>query len=221
MTLNFTDKWAPILVCVAWIWLSVQTTRCLRTITCGTAHHARRTVWLIKLFATIVASSNVFGVARLFGLHWSLSAALAALVVLFALTDTVTEIMPARSPQVSAAYAKSWREYSRLRKRTNYWVIMLLSIVLSGFVLTVALGIRLNERGFRILFCVVACGAGITFVGYAYSQWKLAYWPCPRCGFRYRSFWVASIMPKNCIHCGLARWAENPDHPLQTAGPDR
>ena len=188
MTGNIDFDVAAVPVCAAWIWLSVRTTSCLRTITRGTARHSPRIVWLIKVFATIVASSNVIGIAVSLGLHWIISGLLGAVIVLFALADKPTELVPPKPPQVTSAYIASWKEYSRLRKKTILLAIAPVLVVVSWFALEVASGNYLTERAATVLFRIVTCVAILSFVGYAYSAWKFNYWPCPRCGNRFRSW---------------------------------
>ena len=35
-------------------------------------------------------------------------------------------------------------------------------------------------------------------------------WPCPRCGQSYfkKSIWSVDISVDDCVHCGLAKWAD-------------
>ncbi len=212
MTRDLIFDFAAILVCAAWTWLSVRTTSCLRTITRGTARYTRRTVWLIKLVAIIVACSNIVGVAMSFGLHWLLSGLLGGVLVLFALTDKAAELTPPRPPQIASAYAQSWQEYSRLRRNIVLFVVTPLVLLLSMFALVVTLGTRLNGVVGTILFGIVACGITLSFAGYAYNGWQFSSWPCPRCGCRFRG-WFPYVPRKKCSHCGLTLWDEHPDYP--------
>ena len=210
MSIELVDKWASILISAVWCWVSIRTTTSLRTVTRRAVAHTLRTVWLIKVLATIVAAGTVFGVARDFGLQWSPSAVLAGLLVLFALTDKVEAIVPEKPVQTPSAYAEAWEEYSRLRKNTIRPVILLVMIGFVGIVLTAALRTRLTHQALTVLFWIVVFIALVSVLIFAYNEWKLEYWACPRCGYRFRGFWVASIMPKQCNRCGLARWSDSP-----------
>ncbi len=202
MRVDLFDKWAPILVCGIWVWVSIRTTSWLRRITRQTVAHTRRTVWLIKFVATVVAAGNVFGAALAFHLRWFLGAILAAVTVLFALTDKVEAIVPGKPPQDPSAYSQAWREYLRLRKNAYLSAILLVLVGLSGFALTAAIGPGLT-------FWIVATAILGLFSFWAFNEWKREYWPCPRCGYRFRGFWIP-VMPKRCNHCSLPLWSENP-----------
>jgi len=128
MSVNLFDKFAPILVCVVWVWLSIRTTKSLQTITRQTVAHTRRVVWLIKLLATLVAAGNVFGVALDFHLNWFVGAVISAAVVLLALTDKVEAIVPEKPSQHPSAYSEAWKEYRRLRKNSYVLAFFLLLI---------------------------------------------------------------------------------------------
>jgi hypothetical protein len=161
--------------------------------------------------ATIVASSSVFGLATQFRLHWFLSSVLAALVVLLALIDKVEAITPQTPIQDPFAYSEAWKEYSRLRRNALRPLISLLLIIMGGFASFAVLAPRMDPRTLYLLFWILASALLVMFFLFVYNEWKLEYWPCPRCGHRFRGFWVASIMPKRCNHCGLARSAESPN----------
>jgi hypothetical protein len=211
MRIDLIDKWAPVLVCVGWGWLSIRTTSCLRTITRRAVGHTVRRVRLLKLVATVIAATNIFGVALTFHLRWIPSALLAGLIVRLALADKVEEIVPEKPVQDPAAFAEAWREYSRLRRNAIRPVILLLLVGLVGILFVAALETHLTERTLTVLLWIGVSFAVVSFLIFAYNEWKLEYWPCPRCGYRFRGFLVASVMPKHCNHCRLARWSESPE----------
>jgi hypothetical protein len=172
MGIELIDKWASVLVCMAWAWLSIRTTNCLRTITRGTVAHTRRIVWLIKIVATLIAASNIFGVALEFHLHRFPSAALAGLVVLFALTDKVEAIVPMKPAQGPSAYVEAWREYSRLRKTAIRPVILLVIIGLLGIGLAAELESRLTQPVLTVLFWIIVSVAVVLFLIFLFNEWN-------------------------------------------------
>jgi hypothetical protein len=210
MKLDLIARYAGILVCAVWVLASARTTVVLRNITRRSVAHTRRLVWLIKIIAMIVGAGTIFGLSTDFGLHWLLGGFLSTLVVLFALTDKVEAIVPTPPPQNRLAYSRAWQEYKRLRKDAVIPAILLVLLGLSWIALTAELQTRLTSHTLNILFWIVIFAAIVLLVTGTYNGWKLTYWACPRCGHCFRSLWVASIMPKQCNHCGLRQWAENP-----------
>lgn len=198
-------------VCAAWAWLSVRTVDCLRVVTRGTAFYSRRTVLLVKIGATVVAAPNVAVAAASFGANWFLGALFGAIVVLLAVMDKAAEISPA-TPQEPSSYKQSWQQYVGLRRQLVIYVLILIGLFVASFLTAVALGSRLTGQASTILFWLVSCAAIVPLAGYAYTAWKFNYWPCPRCGHRFRGPFSWAL-PKKCSHCGLPRWAEDTDLP--------
>ena len=195
---------------LVWVLTSVRTRATLQFITRRSVAHTRLMVWLVKIPATVMAAGLVFNVATQFRVHWLPSSLLGAIVVLFALADKVEAIVPDAPPQTQPAYSRAWEEYRRLRKNVIRAVVLLLAMGFSGMAFISTLAARLPRESLKAFGWILALGASILFLVYAYCEWKLVYWACPRCGHRFRSLWIASIMPKHCSHCGLARWAESP-----------
>jgi hypothetical protein len=212
VTLRIVPVVLTVAVCAAWVWLSVRTSDCLRVITRGTALYSRRTVLLIKIVATVVAAPNVAGAAASFGANWFLDGFLGGVVVLLAVLDKAVEISPATPPQMPSSYSESWQQYLGLRKQLVIYALILIGLVVASFLTAVALGTRLTEHASTVLFWSVSCLATLTFVGYAYNTWKFTYWPCPRCGCRFRGPFSWAL-PKKCSHCGLPQWREDSDLP--------
>ena len=134
------------------------------------------------------------------------------MVVLLAVLDKPVEISPETPPQLRSSYIESWRQYVGLRKQLVIYVLVLIGLVVASFLTAVALGTRLTEQASTVLFWSVFSLATVTFLGYAYHAWKFTYWPCPRCGCRFRGPF-SLVLPKKCSHCGLPRRAEDPDLP--------
>ncbi len=99
------------------------------------------------------------------------------------------------------SYAKSWRQYRRVR-----FVAVLLFL---GFLPIMILGISLDHV-FETPFFSYSVAAG-WLVAALVSVWMWAYWPCPRCGRGFKGWSLSRLLPKRCAHCSLPRWAESDD----------
>jgi hypothetical protein len=103
------------------------------------------------------------------------------------------------------AYLPNWQELRRRRKQ--FWMAFLLFIpfmmVIGGVsqIVQQSLSGRLAEGFFAI--------AGISYTGLIiWLSFRLAYWPCPRCGRPFSlSWWRRAAMNDRCLHCDLPRYA--------------
>jgi hypothetical protein len=205
-----SDKWGEIIggvvVLPLWVWIAVQTTKCLRVITRYSIPYKRRAVWLIKILALVVGAGGVVGISLDAGIPWFVAVVPAVLIVFFAVREPVAEIIPPKPTQDAPTYESAWREYYRLRRVGIRWVLLSLTPVL--FVLFIFVlftpGQRLPESVWSALitmcFMAVIASSVVSFV----HQWKWYRWPCPRCGCSFRGAW-RWWLPKHCVYCGLPR----------------
>jgi hypothetical protein len=206
------DKLGPIcagaLICPLWIWLAVRSTNALRVLTNNTIPFATRAIWITKIIALVVGAGGLFSLLGDLGLSWYLAVLPAGLVVFFALRDKVRGIVSPIPAQTAFAYRSSWEGYRNLRTNARRWWVAFgiasLGIVVVGIVN------NFSSQNLQIVFPVfgfafIACWAGIGF-----TQFKLARWPCPRCGNSFRGFWGTPFMPGKCCYCGLPRWQDDP-----------
>ena len=198
------------LVVSVWLVVCVRTTACLRATTRNTVAHSLFMVWAVKICALIICVGSAFSLTSTLRWHWVLGSVLAGLVIFFALLDKVRVITPPVPPQSREAYSRAWQEYRRLRKITWLAGIAFLLAVVMALMSIVELLPRVPSGIFDSLFVTLAALAVVLFFVNIQNEWKLRYWACPRCGHRFRSLWVGSVMPKSCNHCRLARWAEAP-----------
>jgi hypothetical protein len=205
---HFDQKWFPAIAAVIvypwWIWLAVTTKHFLQTITRHAIPFQKRTIWLAKIFALIIAAGGVFGVADSFGAPWFLAVLPAGLIVYFALKENVQDVVPPKPLQDAAAYELAWNEYWRLRNvylRSWRWfgAAFIMAILFGGFAdgfshpLQIALG----------AICISAIIGSIVVINL--NQLKWMHWPCPRCGCSFRGFLGRPWLPKRCAYCGLPR----------------
>jgi hypothetical protein len=208
MSPDILERWvpvvAPLLVLPPWIWLAVRTKHCLQIISGHTVPYQRRTIWLIKVLALIVGAGGVVGAAAQIGIPWFLAIVPAGIVVFFALTDNVQEIVPPKPNQDASAYQSSWQQYRRLRSdfmRSWRWIVApgLMLIFLAAFGDTLP---KFVQIGLFALFLLAVLASSAVM---SLKQLRWLRWPCPRCGCAFRGFWSRPLMPKSCVYCGLPR----------------
>ena len=100
--------------------------------------------------------------------------------------------------ELQTGYLPAWMEYRRRR---------LLAILFSvGFLALTAIAGKIfsDDRFSSVVVWILA----ITLLGGAVTQgWRVAIWPCPKCGKAFRG---TAPFPRRCRHCGLPIWAEGP-----------
>jgi hypothetical protein len=105
-----------LLVCGVWVWVAIETSRSLRSLTSNTIPISKRTIWLVKILALIVGAGGVMGALFEIGLAWYFAAVPAVAVVVFALREKVEEVVISRPPRTTASYLPAWESYRRLRR---------------------------------------------------------------------------------------------------------
>ena len=100
-----------------------------------------------------------------------------------------------------------WAEYRRLRRL--YWFAWVGYVPIVGLI-----GVALwRAFGSRAAFPItVVALAWMAFGGF--MNVSIARYRCPRCGNRFHVGKTTNFYSRQCLHCGLPRWAE----PLQAAG---
>lgn len=189
-----------------WVWMAVQTTKCLRVITGNSIPYKSRTVWLIKILALVGGAGGIVGSLLDAGIPWLLAAVPAGLIVFFAVREPVAEIIPPRPIQDSFAYESAWREYHRLRRIGIRWGLLPLTIFVFVFLIFVlfSLGQKLPESVWFALLAICFTALVASSAVAAVHQWKWYHWPCPRCGCSFRGTW-RWWLPRHCVYCGLPR----------------
>lgn len=206
MPANF-DKWGPIIggsgVLSLWVWLAVQTTRCLRVIAIP---YKRRTVWLIKILALVVGASGVVGILLDAKIPWLLAAIPGAVIVLVAIREPVADIIPPKPIQDASAYESAWQEYRRLRRVSLRWGLLPLTACLVVFFIFVIFGFgkKLPDSAWSALIAIWFTVLVALSLVASVREWKWYHWPCPRCGCSFRGVW-RWWLPKHCVYCGLPR----------------
>jgi hypothetical protein len=202
------QKWFPVIaflvVLPPWIWMAVNTKQCLQVISMRTIPYPKRTIWLIKMLALILAAGGVFEAATELGMPWLIAMLPSGIVVYFAVREHVEDINPPKPNQDTSFYLPSWQQYRDQRRA------FMRSCIWSGaafltLVMTVALAGKLPNAVQIILFTVCVVALIATGAVASVKHLKLIRWACPRCGCAFRGFWGVPWMPKNCAYCGLPR----------------
>ena len=202
------EKWlplvAPLLVLPPWIWLALRTQHCLQVITVHSIPFPKRTIWLVKTLALIVAVGGIFGAVAQVGMPWFLAILPGGIVLFFALKESVQDVVPRKPNQDATAYQSSWQMYRNLRGdfiRSWKWfgASSLMLILTAAFADKMP---RTVQIGF-FAFCVVAVLSSIGVMSLKQLKWLR--WPCPRCGCAFRGFWGRPWLPRKCVYCGLPR----------------
>lgn len=209
---NSIQKWSPVIAALVvyplWIWLAVRTKQCLQATTRHTIPFTKRTVWLAKILALVVAAGGVFGVTVDIGMPWFLGFMAAGIIIFFAVREDVQDVVPPKPPQEPSAYQSSWQEYRRLRDvYIRSWLGFLAAFV--TLILMSAFRDKLPQTA-QIAFSAVGLIAVVASIAViSFNQWKWFRWPCPRCGCSFRGFWSRPWLPKRCVYCGLPRGEES------------
>ena len=206
--LGRVQQWALLLgavfVCPPWIWLAVRTRYFLEAVTRHSIPYKKRTVWLIKVLATVIAAGCVAGVLASDGVPWFPAVLPAGVVIFFSLVDHVHEIVPSKPPQEQPAYEAAWQEYWRLRRaylRSLVWFPA--AFLALAFVMLFTAN---SPQWLRVTLVALCATALLTsMVVGSVRQWKWLHWRCPRCGCAFRGVWGRFWLPKHCVYCGLPR----------------
>jgi len=202
---GFSQKWLALLACVLvlspWVCFAVRTKDCLAFVTGHRIPLSKRVIWLIKLLALIIGAGGLAGALNELALPWYLALLPAGIVVVFALTDRVQDVIPPE-PMQNAAQQLSWNEYWELRvayTRSFRWIGLAFISAVLVFPITGRLPDMVGGivHGFFFLLLVVAF-----FVSGA-KQFKFFRWPCPRCGCAFNGWWHLRSFPKQCVYCRL------------------
>lgn len=203
---GFSQKWpavlAYLLVLPPWVWLAVRTNDCLGFVTGHRIPFSKRAIWLTKLLALILGAGGLAGALNEVTLPWFLALLPAGIVVLFALTERVEDVVPSEPVQNAAARQLSWNEYWKLRAaytRSFRWIGMALisAILVFGFANKLPDMVGGIVRGLCFLVLVTS------FFISGRRQLKFFRWPCPRCGCALSGWWHLRPFPKRCVFCGL------------------
>jgi hypothetical protein len=202
---------ASMVVYPVWIWLAVRTKHCLQIVTRRSVPFPKRTIWLIKVLALIIAAGGVFAAVNTLGVPWFVTVLPAGLIVYLAIQENVQDLVPPKPPQDTVTYQLAWAEYWRLRNTAlQSWrwfgAVFIMAILLGRF------GDGLSHPAQIVLgaTCISAI-IGLFFV-INVNQLKWMRWPCPRCGCSFGGFWGRPWLPKRCAYCGLPREEKATSH---------
>jgi hypothetical protein len=195
---------APLIVLPPWIWMALRTRHCLQVVTAHSIPFAKRTIWLVKTLALIVGVGGLFVAMAQVGIPWFLAILPGAVILFFALKESVQEVVPPKPSQYAAAYQSAWETYRLLRRdflRSWRWfgVSFLMLILVTPFAHKMDRAVQIG----LFAFCIVAVLSSTVVI--SLKQLKWIRWPCPRCGCAFRGFWGRLWMPKSCVYCGLPR----------------
>jgi hypothetical protein len=195
---------APLLVLIPWIWLAVRTSHSLHVVTGHNIPLSKRTIWLVKTLALIVACGGIGGVITQIEIPWLFAVLPAALIIFFALKEKVQAVVPPRPKQDATAYRSAWQAYRHLRTdfiRSWRWLgysslpLILVVVFADRIPRNILVGL------FALLMVVALASMGVMTT----KQLKWLRWPCPRCGCAFRGFWAWLWLPRKCAYCGLPR----------------
>jgi hypothetical protein len=105
------------------------------------------------------------------------------------------------------AAAQQWRGYKKLQMLHGAaFLLFLVSMVLGFgefFEPTKSAALEVFDR--KLPFgCALLFGGTI-----GWTEFKLAFWPCPQCGKPLHGFWgYHNLLNRNWKHCGLEKWAD-------------
>jgi hypothetical protein len=210
--MNFEDsspqKWmaaiASLLVIPPWIWMAVRTKNCLQFVTAGRIPFPKRTIWLMKVLALVVAAGGASAASADLGMPWILALLPGSIIIFFTLRENVEEIIPSKPAQDPAAYHSSWKRYWMLRSAYT----QSLRWVGAAFLFTILILIfatKLPKTVGGILLCLCFVTVVVLVTTSSVRKMKLFRWPCPRCGCSFNGLWNRPWFPKNCVYCGLPR----------------
>jgi hypothetical protein len=202
---SFLDKAtsiAPLAIFIPWIWMAIRTGNCLRFLTGGKIPITKRTIWLLKILAIILGAGGAAGLASPLELPWYFALLLSGMVIFFAFTEQVREIIPSKPVQDPAVYRASWGLYWRLR---NAYVrsLRLLCVAFLSAALAVALGERMPPVISRVLFGISFAAFVAAFIWLSARQVQFYRWACPRCGCAFNGSVHRPWFLKKCAYCGL------------------
>jgi hypothetical protein len=95
-------------------------------------------------------------------------------------------------------YTEAWNDYRR--RRLVCWIVWLSyvpGVALTVLPLSWLTGIKSDYFAYPI--------AGAWMTAMAITTYRLATFPCPRCGKRY-SLIIGDPLVRQCVHCDLPRW---------------